>query len=297
MNKSIINCRASTVAVSCLLLLAPFSLCGAQDSPLRRPALPAELPFHLSHHLLLVLKGRIGSLTNLRFVLDTGTTRTVLDRRLGDRLQLSCRSERSVIRFNTSLSLRQCILPQLEIGPLRWKDLPVSVASLPKLSSLLDKADAIIGLDVLGTSKLIVDYTSSKVIFQRSEPPLAKASKNPDDPLCFTILIHVQGHPVRLILDTGIEGLFLYQDRLQKRVPHLKVAGAPEKVNIGGLPAEQVALPGVQIGKAKKNCTAFLIADPPKNSLLGIDGFIGISELNPRRVTFDFVGRTLTLEH
>lgn len=298
MNQAVTIRAARGIGVACLLFLVLPSPCHSQDSPEQEPDTPAVLPFHLSHRLLLVVRGRIGSLTNLRFVLDTGTTRTVVDRRVDDRLQLSCGSKRHVMRFNRSLHLRLCTLPELQIGPLRMKHVPAFVASLPKLSGLLDEADVVLGLDVLGASKFTVDYTSANVKFQHAEPPQPIVAEDPDDPLCFTVGIQVQGHPIRLILDTGVEGLFLYEDRLRKRVPHLKVAGALGKVNVGGtLPAERVTLPGVQLGKVARHWTIFLIADPPRNALPGIGGFIGISELNARRVTLDFIARNLTLEY
>jgi predicted aspartyl protease len=298
MNKTVTISAAKLIAVTCLLLFARPSPCRPRGRAQRRPVPIAELPFRLSHDLLVVLQGRIGSITHLRFVLDTGSTGTVVDRRVGDRLQLSCQRERAMMRFNRSLHLRRCTLPELGMGPLRLKNLPVSVASLPELSSLLDEADVIVGLDVLGASKFVVDYSSAKVVFHHFERPMPITSKDPDDPLSFSIGIQVQGHPIHLIVDTGIEGLFLYEDRLRKRVPHLKVLGAPEKVNIGGsLPAVRVTLPGVRLGKTEKSRPVLLIADPPRNVIAGIGGFIGISELNARRVTFDFIARTLTLEH
>jgi len=55
------------------------------------------------------------------------------------------------------------------------------------------------------------------------------------------LAIQVQGHPARLIVDTGFQGLLLYQERLLNRVSMLRGSGSLIVVSIGGrLQAKQV---------------------------------------------------------
>lgn len=285
------NCAARVVAGTCLLFFFLPPSARAQSRPVR----PTALPFHLSHGMLVVIPGRIGKLRNLRFVLDTGTTQTVVDRSVRDRLHLSCRPGSPLVSFNRALELEQCTLPEIEIGSFRLKGLPVYVARLPELSVFLDKADALIGLDVLGASKFTIDYAAHKVTFDSMKRPALPPANDPDDPLCMTAVIQVQGHPIRLIVDTGVRGVLLYEDRLRRKVPHLRLEGTAEHVNIGGrLPAKRVTLPGVRLGNAETNWVVLLIASPPKNELPGIDGFLGISTLNALSVTLDFNAKILS---
>ncbi len=199
--------------------------------------------------------------------------------------------------FNRNVDLEQCTLPDLEIGSFHFKNLTVHVARLTRLSSLLDDADVLVGLDVLGASKFTIDYASDEVEFQSLNPPPSPPTQDPDDPICMTAVIQVQGRPVRLIVDTGVQGVILYENRLRSRVPHLRIGVKPEEVSIGGrMPAERVTLPGVRLGNTETSLVVLLISSPPKNALPGIDGYLGVSELEAQRITFDFVGRTLTWE-
>jgi len=292
------KCAVKVIAVICLLFFFPPLSSRARKLPGSGPVHPTELPFHMSHGMLIVIPGRIGNLRNLRFVLDTGTTQTVVDRRVRDQLHLSCRRGNPLVNFNRTVGLEQCTLPEIEIGSFRLTRLPVYVARLTRLSGFLDEADVLVGLDVLGASKFTIDYASDEVTFYSMKRPATPPAKDPDDPLCMTAVIQIQGHPVRLIVDTGVRGVLLYENRLRMRVPHLRVDGKTEEVNIGGhMPAKRVTLPGVWLGKMETNWVVLLIAAPAKNALPGIDGFLGVSVLKARRITLDFVDGTLTWEH
>jgi predicted aspartyl protease len=254
-----------------------------------------QLPFRLSHDLLVEIDGRIDILRHLRFVLDTGTTQTVIDKRLADRLQLSCKPGNPLVNFGQTLKLKQCILPDLEISSFRMKRLPVYVADFSRLSTLLDDADVLVGLDVLGSSRFTLDYEAREVTFDSIQPPLAPS--DPNDPVCMTAVIQVQGQPMRLILDTAAQGVLIYQGRLRSKLPHLRTLGTPENVSLGGsLPAKRLTLPGVRIGELEASTVVLLIPGPPDDVLPGIDGYLGVSELRARRMTLDFVAKTLSWE-
>jgi hypothetical protein len=196
------------------------------------------------------------------------------------------------------MKLEQCVLPDIQIGSFRMKGLPVYVASLTRISTFLDDANALIGLDMLGASRFTVDYAKREVTFDSMKRPAPPSAKDPNDPLCMTAVIQVQGRPIRLILDTGVKGVLLYKNRLGNSLTHLRALGGSENVNIGGqMSAERVTLPGVRIGGVGTNLVVLLISGPPKNAFPGIDGFLGVSELGARQLTFDFIAKTLTLRH
>lgn len=191
--------------------------------------------------------------------------------------------------------MEQCVLPDIEIGSFRVKGLPVYVGDLTRFSTFMNDADALIGLDLLGASRFTIDYAAHEVTFASIKRPAPPPANDPDDPLCMTAVIQVQGHPIRVILDTGVKGVLLYETRLRSSLPHLRVLGELQAVNIGGqLPAKQVTLPGVRIGGAETYLVVLLISGPPKNALPGIDGFMGVSQLGARRLTLDFIGKSLS---
>jgi hypothetical protein len=69
---------------SCLLLNATCT--RAEQSDCTETTARAGLPFKLSDGLLIVVEGRIGTLGKLKFILDTGATRSVVDRKVADKL-------------------------------------------------------------------------------------------------------------------------------------------------------------------------------------------------------------------
>lgn len=289
---------AKIAAVTCLLFFLPALPFRGQGVPGSGLARSFQLPFSLSHGSLIVVKGSIGALHNLRFVLDTGTTQTIVDRRVVGRSRLPCHGKTTLINIDRVVRFARCILPSLGIGPFRMRDVKVSVGRLAGTSAFASGADAIIGMDVLGASRFTVDYPSRRVTFQRLERPSPAAAKNPDDPRCMTTVIDVQNHPVRLIVDTGARNILLYEDRLRRDLPDLRIEGKAESVMIGGRwPAERVVLPDVRLANGGTNRVALLISLPPNNSFPpDIDGYLGVSTLHARRITFDFIAKTLTWE-
>ena len=57
------------------LILTPASAMAGQHKQFRKRG-PTQLPFRLSHGVLIQIPGRMGRLNSLRFALDTGTTET-----------------------------------------------------------------------------------------------------------------------------------------------------------------------------------------------------------------------------
>lgn len=105
------------------------------------------------------------------------------------------------------------------------------------------------------------------------------------------------GPPGALVVDTGLAGILIYEDRLTSSVPALKVTGSVNNVIMSGrLRAKQATLSGVLIGQTNREVPVLHIKAYPPGMLAGIDGVVGIASLNARRVNFDFVGKTLSWE-
>src|SRR5580704_16368505 len=62
------------------------SLLNAQD--LGIPPVRSSIPFQLLSNFLVVVNGQVGALDGLKFILDTGASYTLIDRKLADKLKL-----------------------------------------------------------------------------------------------------------------------------------------------------------------------------------------------------------------
>ena len=107
--------------------------------------------------------------------------------------------------------------------------------------------------------------------------------------------LQVQHRPVRLIVDTGLQGIVLYEERLRRSVPGLRTSGSIKTASMGGrVPAKQATLPDVVFGNRNRELLVVLLPAPPEGMLPGINGIVGIAALQARRVHFDFYRKALT---
>jgi predicted aspartyl protease len=224
----------------------------------------------------------------LKFIVDTGVTNTVIDRKLADKLRLR-RSPGTVLSFAGFQSVQQATVDELQVGPLRATDLRVYVADLHRFSALAKNVDGIVGMDVLASAKRFrIDYEQGTLLIEpsdhteRSRPVLKY----------FAVPANVQGLSTRLLVDTGFPSVLLYRDRLLRRFPEMFM-GLSTKIELGHLHLEQVELPRVQIGRSAQTAKVFLMDGPESNILRDVDGYLGPSYLCKKWVEFNTELRSL----
>ena len=272
------NAVLGLIAISCL---------NAQE--FGKPSVSPTMPFELVSGFLVVVNGEIGNLHGLKFVLDTGASYSLIDRKVADRLQLQRRSG-EVINFDRRVPVELVDIPELRVGPLQEKAVRIMVVKLAEYSEFAEHADGIIGLDLLSKSrKVSIDYGRRTVSFQLAEDGTPEHSPF----TLFVVPLVVQGVSVHLVVDTGLQGILLYENRLLKRLPKMRIEGESTNVAMGRLRATQVRLPGVQITGAQVATTVFLIDCPDQDSLPGVDGYLGPAALQATRIEFDFDARML----
>jgi len=252
-----------------------------------------ELPFRVSSGYLILVEGAIGTRTHLKFLLDTGASMSIVDSKIADGLKLH-REPTQSFSFDRKLAWDQAAIPEVRFGPITAINTVMLVGSLAKYSEFARNVDAIIGLDLLHLRDFTVDYTVKKVVFHRSASGLTQVR---DDTLenGLTLQIQIQGHPVRLIVDTGFPGILLFEERLFASVPELRMTSKVSNVTLGDrLHATSTTLRGVAIGPSSRDASVLFAQSPPPEILPGIDGVAGIAALKARRVHFNFVQRKLS---
>jgi predicted aspartyl protease len=251
--------------------------------------LDSDLPFDLVSSFEVVVQGQIGELAGLRFIVDTGSSHSVIDGRVADRLGLE-RRPGEVFNFDRNLTVDWADVPELRIGPIRVAGLALMVTKLADISEFAENADGIIGMDVLSRArKMSIDYERRRVSFEfdaegRSEPSVMRS---------FVVPVVIQGTSMRLLVDTGLEYVVLYKDRLRRALPQLRVAGQPRNAMIGHLQVTQVDLPGVQIFGREAVTPVLLVEQSGNTGVDELDGYLGPASLHASRLELDFVARTL----
>jgi len=246
------------------------------------------ISFDLESDFLVVVDGQAGSLRGLKFILDTGATRSVIDRRVAARLQLKRHAGR-IVNFDRYIPIEWAEVPELRMGPLRAQDLRVMVVDLPQYSEIAKGADGIIGLDLLSRSdKFTIDFGKKRLYFEL--PANGRARQVPG---CFVVPTVVQGLVIRLAVDTGVSGIVLYGDRLEKRLVKMRIEGEQEAVTMGRIAGTKVTLPGVQLAGPEQAIRVMLINGPAERIVPGLDGYLGVAALHANRIEFDFANMAL----
>jgi len=275
--------RTHSFLAICLAMHAG-SVQGQQRASLSPVNDSHEISFQLREGYLIVVEGRIGNLSQLKCVIDTGATHSVVSQRIVQKLQLP-RQPGHVFKFGRYALVEWAIFPEVQIGPINVRDAKMVVDGQP--SDIPADIDAIIGLDLLArTSGFLIDYSASVISFRKASQSTALT--------CLTAQVMVQGHLVNLVADTGMHGFLLY-DSVRQRFPHLKLK-IEKTVRIGQLQAKQVKVSGVRLGSRESEALFFLIAQPSQAILADVDGYFGMDTLNARMIEFDFETRHLRWE-
>ena len=278
-----------------IALSFPLSSAAQQDPTAESSRARLEMPFQLYSGYLIVVEGRIGSLKGLKFVLDTGTTQSILSKKIADNLAL-LRHPARLLNFYKTVPLESTTVSEVQFGPVEAINKEMSIMNLGKFSEYANHIDAVIGLDLLQLNNLIFDYNLRTVLFEPIDSNIRGAQKG-SKPMCFTVKINVQGHLIRLIVDTGVEGVLLYEDRVRAQVPRLRVEAGIKKVTIGGRMSGKLAtLPEVRLGETVMDGRVLLIEGPPGDMMDGIYGCIGVAPFNATIISFNFASRTIRWE-
>src|SRR5271156_5891553 len=88
-----------------------------------------KVHFDLYRDYLIVVRGSAGPLKDLNFLLDTGASPTVLDRRVAEKLHLD-QLPASISVVGGSVEGAQATAPTLEVGPVHRDNLHVVVEDL-----------------------------------------------------------------------------------------------------------------------------------------------------------------------
>ena len=283
-----------TISSCCLKLLLLFQAVPVQAAQQRideREVRANEvIPFQLSAGFLIVVEGRVGHLKGLRFVLDTGATYSVVARKVADKFSLT-RSKERLFNFDKWVEVERAEFPEVQFGPIEVRNASLMVDDLTKSSEFATDLDAVIGLDLLSMSKRFrIDYEARTVLLQKTSGA-PHGDLRQEKPNRFVVQVLVQGGPVRLLVDTGMEGILLYEDRVRKRVPGLRLLDERNGVRLGRLRVKRAKLPGVYWGNGEKELQVYLMRGPLEDIARGIEGYLGTASLKALQIEFDFEGK------
>ncbi len=255
-----------------------------------------EIPFKLENNLILV-EGSIGK-ARLRFLIDTGATRTVIDKRLVKRLGLRPEPEEYWGRaFGGRTKSRKVMVSGLRLGPF----LTNMNCFEADLSGLNLNVDGVIGLDLMRhatgalidsvaqqlpkKSGLTIDYESGKIRFGQTESFEGEAAMETGE-TGILLAVKVQDQQLRLVLDTGAQITTLFRGRQTRWIDRLPTVSMVPGFHLGGGDfTRQVLLQRLELGTSKWRDLPGCVLEAQDQPA---DGVLAIAPLNLKALHLDF---------
>jgi predicted aspartyl protease len=247
----------------------------------------AEVPFKLYNGNLIIVKATIGMIKDVNMILDTGTSPTAINQVMADRLKL--RGESGLLQtLNGTIQAQSIISPHIRIGPMHAESIRVVVQDLSFMErSLGISLGGIAGLDILSTGSFTIDYRRRKINFG----PIAASEKavhfETQIPY-LSVKARIEGHEVRLLVDSGTWGLLVYRNRLGTSPEQLHVDPNASITTASGTTHVKWSSAQVSLGKSSLGARNVAIADVDADSQNDFDGLLGFATMGFRKVSFDF---------
>jgi len=255
----------------------------------------AEIPFEFVNGHLISVRGSVGSRANLQFLLDFGTTYTLLDRTLARELERGASLD--VAHFSNSIRTSEVVLPELVVGNAVARDFPVYMMDISEMPGVPGGVVGVIGMDFLEQQNVTMDFGEMKIRFLpqmektvagEHSAPLAKRSVG------YAVDAEWRGQPVKLILSTGVGVVTLDQDRLREKPVTLRgVKAGIIGSNFTATPVSVFQTKEMTLSNVKLTGAGVLRKIDWPASGNDLDGFLPLTALHARRVTLDFTRHLL----
>jgi hypothetical protein len=272
--------------VGAFFVAASFLLAGTSADSRTRGKLDAnELPMNVVDGYLVVVQGSIGDHHGLKFLLDTGVTTSAIDHKLAERLSLPTRSGQ-MVNFDKTVQVQWCVLPELVYGPQHAANIKVAVEDLRYLRASGAAVDGVIGWDLLRRSSFRLDFENKRVVFGALSAIKGRSVRVRESSLCLTVPIVLDGRELWVIADTGMRGTMFYEPQLDPTSYQWQAAISGRTVG-GNVESQIVLAPRLRLGSQDLDRQVYVVRRPDSALLEGIAGYLGVTSLNAKQVTFD----------
>ncbi|MBM3791453.1 MAG: hypothetical protein FJW35_14060 [Acidobacteria bacterium] len=248
-----------------------------------------ELPLEMRGYRI-IARGTIEGGHEVRMLIDTGTSCSVIDRRLASELKLQKMLLNNAVNAHGRLFTQSWVLVHdIRLGPITTSR-TCATADIP-----LPQVQMIIGLDILRRHNLTIDMESRKLVFDSTFEAEAGLPFDPDSPRII-VAASLEGREIRLILDTGAERPCLYGRKISGRLSKLSSKSQVELTGMSGaLNGSEVYLRDLTIGRDRWDSVRFLIIQSPGSAAAGKaatdapwDGILAPGPLGIKRIHLDF---------
>ena len=209
------------------LLFACVSSLPAIASP---PTTEATAKIRIVRDFMIVVPVTINGSGPYDFLLDTGSTNSMLDQRLADELTLRREGETTVVGFRGSMTVSFAHVDSLSVAGATVTSKDFFLSTYVKLHGLPDEVRGVLGEDYLQNFDVLIDYRRQVIQLESGLASLAESLKGEHLPIqlngtfqgepIFGRLV-VTGHipdlgdnSLSLLIDSGANNLTLFRENL-----------------------------------------------------------------------------------
>ncbi|HXA00307.1 MAG TPA: hypothetical protein VN025_21285 [Candidatus Dormibacteraeota bacterium] len=253
-----------------------------------------EIPFDYTEGFMIIVRGAIGGHKNLHFVVDFGTTVTLIDREYAPAQAAGVKLE--VTHFANSIQSTDVGINQLELGEMIIPDFRAFLVDLSQIPAVPQGIAGVIGLDVLERQSVMVDFAERRLVFGPTaggehKVPLLKCEVG------YAVDAQWKGTPVKLALSTGVEVVTLDQDRMKTKPVKLNsLKQGALSTNYTVTPVSYFETKDMRLSDTKLEGPGVLRKMSWPYAKDALDGFLPLLALNADRVTIDFGHAVLSWE-
>lgn len=224
--------RLRCIAAALLLVLGGAGAAAPQEPEGGEPD-TETLDWDVNRSDRMTVPVRIGAGGPFRFIVDTGSERTVVSRELAQRLRLSAGAPVRMHSMTEVSNVETALVPALRVGRRT-----VSNIEAPTLGQQTLGADGLLGVDSLASQRVELDFRTNEMIVTRSQAPergwdgdaiVVRARSR------FGRLILVDasfdGERVYVILDTGAQ-ISIGNEALRRRLERRRRLAPTEPIEV-----------------------------------------------------------------
>jgi len=208
------RCRPQCRCRLCLGFFLLTLLLALQCAWAAQVSQPKEIiKFRMRDGYLMIVQARVNGAGPFSFLLDTGTTRTVIDPELALQLQAPVIGSDTLAIFSSLRRVRLVHLDDVQVGNAKASDLGVMVDKINEVKFLAPGIRGVLGEDFLSRFDILIDYKKRWLSFGDSAPdgersPVRMKGQYRGLPTSNRLLIKAEfmdtsGGELELQLDTG----------------------------------------------------------------------------------------------
>ena len=277
----------ATIGIGAIIALfsARLNAIAALIEPQETETVTIEFKLQDDYAILVPAKLRNGP--SIHVMIDTGSAETLLDGALAKRLKLKSHENMRIVLWSDVIAGKRVTVDHIEIGNLDFANQSMLAANLDRFSAdLHTPIDLVVGYNMLCTlDSFQIDYAAKVLSLVRSAP--TERNHRCDDHSLPIFNAVIPGHKLlRLLVDTGVQGLVLFGEDREYGASNIDSSGGRHSNALPGFNMRRVQLPNIDFGgeTAVNHPRAYLIEPRPPNlswidGFLGGDGEIGLSSL------------------